>query len=176
MKTASKNDVLKQVKILDIVKKFGIKIEPAYAGNFDYKCICPSSEHKSGKEKTSSLHINSSNNDFYCFGCNRGSSSIDFYMFCTGKNFSESMKDLREMVKDPGIYSDLVEQKKATFPILLESSEILRTFLKENPDKLSDKNFNKLLYKLDNLSFEKYQDDPEKIMEMNQKLKKLLES
>lgn len=172
MKTASRTDIAKQVKILDLAKKFGIAIESASAGNFDYRCRCPSPDHKMGKEKTSSCYINSRDNNYYCYGCNKGVSSIDFYMSCADKTFAEAMQEMKEMVKNPGAYHDIVDQKRVAFPIFVETSEIVRTFLKENPEQL--KNMTNLLRKIDRISFDMAKEDADKIEEMNQKLKKML--
>lgn len=172
MKTASRTDIAKQVKILDLARKFGVAVEPASAGNFDYRCRCPSSDHKMGKEKTSSCYINSRDNNYYCYGCNKGVSSIDFYMACTDKTFAEAMQEMKDMVKNPGAYQDVIDQKRAAFPILVETSEILRNFLKENPEQL--KNMTNLLKKIDRISFDMAKEDADKIEEMNQKLKKML--
>lgn len=172
MKTASRTDIAKQVKILDLAKKFGIAIESASAGNFDYRCRCPSPDHKMGKEKTSSCYINSRDNNYYCYGCNKGVSSIDFYMSCADKTFAEAMQEMKEMVKNPGAYHDIVDQKRVAFPILVETSEIIRTFLIENPEQM--KNMTNILKKIDRISFDLAKEDADKIEEMNKKLKNIL--
>lgn len=172
MKNVTRNDVARQVFITDIAKQFSIPLEEVVSGNFDYRCRCPSVEHKAGKERTSSLYINSKDNDFFCYGCNRGASSIDFYMLCTEKNFSDALKDLKSLVKVPGKYLDVLEQKKVVFPFQVETSEIIRNFLVKNPKKI--KEMEGLLKRLDNLT-EIYKDNPEKIKLMNQKLLKFLE-
>jgi DNA primase len=172
MKTATRTDIAKQVKILDLARKFGIAVESASAGNFDYRCRCPSPDHKMGKEKTSSCYINSRDNNYYCYGCNKGVSSIDFYMSCADKTFAEAMQEMKELVKNPGAYQDIVDQKRAAFPILVETSEIIRKFLIENPDQMS--NMTTLLKKIDRISFEMAKEDADKIEEMNHKLKKML--
>jgi DNA primase len=172
MKTATRTDIAKQVKILDLARKFGIAVESASAGNFDYRCRCPSPDHKMGKEKTSSCYINSRDNNYYCYGCNKGVSSIDFYMSCADKTFAEAMQEMKELVKNPGAYQDIVDQKRAAFPILVETSEIIRKFLIENPDQMN--NMTTLLKKIDRISFEMAKEDADKIEEMNHKLKKML--
>lgn len=172
MKKASRTDIAKQVKILDLARKFGVAVESASAGNFDYRCRCPSPDHKMGKEKTSSCYINSRDNNYYCYGCNKGVSSIDFYMSCADKTFAEAMQEMKDMVKNPGVYQDVIDQKRAAFPILVETSEIVRNFLKENPEQL--KNMTNLLRKIDRISFDMAKEDADKIEEMNQKLKKML--
>jgi len=172
MKTVSRTDIAKQVKILDLARKFGVAVESASAGNFDYRCRCPSPDHKMGKEKTSSCYINSRDNNYYCYGCNKGVSSIDFYMSCADKTFAEAMQEMKDMVKNPGAYQDVIDQKRAAFPILVETSEIIRKFLIENPDQMS--NMTTLLKKIDRISFEMAKEDADKIEEMNQKLKNML--
>lgn len=171
MKHVSRTDIVRQVSILSIAEKFGISLESISAGNFDYRCPCPSEDHKSGKEKTSSLHVNSTDNDFWCFGCHKGTSCIDFYMICSGKTFSEAMQDLKDLVKTPGAYHDVVDQKKIVFPVLIRTSEIIREFLINNPEQLP--NITNLLKKVDKISFDTAKEDPDKIEEMNIKLKKI---
>jgi DNA primase len=172
MKSVSRNDVARQVKILELVEKFDIKIESVSAGNFDYKCRCPSPDHKMGNEKTSSCYINSRDNNFFCYGCNKGVSSIDFYMFCTGKTFSEAMNELKELVKSPGTYQDSVIKKRAVFPLLVESSEIIRNFLLENPKSMKD--IDEFLKKVDQVSFDESKEDADRIESMNKKIKEIL--
>jgi len=172
MKIASRTDIAKQVKILELAAKFGIQVEVTSAGNFDHRCRCPSPDHKQGREKTSSCYINSRDNNFFCYGCNQGVSSIDFYMFCAGKTFSEAMVEMRELVKNPGAYQDVIEHKKVVFPHLMDTSNIIREFLKENPSQID--NLNNLMKKVDRISFETSKEDPDKIQQMNEKLKKIL--
>lgn len=172
MKPATRTDVAKQVKILDIAAQFNIGLESTSAGNFDYRCRCPSSEHKHGREKTSSLYINARDNNFYCYGCNKGVSSIDFYMMCTDKTFAEAIQDLKPLVKSPGTYQDVIEQKRVTTPILIASSQIIREFLISNSDRIED--LTPMLKKLDHLYFESGKDDPEYLENINLKLKKTL--
>jgi DNA primase len=172
MKNVTRNDVAKQVLIVDIAKTFSIPLEEVTSGNFDYRCRCPSTDHKSGKERTSSLYINSKDNDFFCYGCNKGTSSIDFYMLCSEKNFSDALKDLKELVAIPGKYQDVVEQKKIVFPFQVDTSEIIRNFLIKNPEKINK--IDHILRKIDVLS-EIHKDDPDKIKNMNEKLINFLE-
>lgn len=173
MSLVTKADVTNQVKIFDIAKQFGIRLESASAGNFDYRCRCMSSEHKSGRERSASLYIDSIDNNFHCFGCNEGGSVIGFYMLCSQKEFGDAFRDLKEMVKVPGKYQDVVDQKKIAFPMLLDSSGIIRRFLVGHPDQL-DK-MTGLLKKIDKISFDTAKEDPDKIIEMNKKLRALLE-
>lgn len=172
MKNVTKADITKQVAILNIANMFGLTVESVSAGNFDHRCPCPSEDHKSGKEKTSSLYINSRDNNFHCFGCQKGTSCIDFYMICSGKTFLESIREMKELVETPGAYQDVVDQKKVVFPILVRTSEIIRRFLIDNPDQIE--RISALLKKVDRVSFETAKEDPGKIEKMNAKLQQLL--
>jgi len=82
------------------------------------------------------------------------------------------MQEMKEMVKNPGAYHDIVDQKRVAFPILVETSEIIRTFLIKNPEQM--KNMNNILKKIDRISFELAKEDADKIEEMNKKLKNIL--
>lgn len=169
---ATRSDVVNQVKILDIANMFNIGLETISSGNFDYRCKCPHAEHKSGREKTSSLYINSRDNNFYCYGCNIGSSVIDFYMACTGLDFLESLQKLKEFVKTPGKYQEKVDKKREILPFLMENSEIIRLFLLSNPDIIDD--FDSILKKIDNKIFDQKNEDPESISKINQKLREMI--
>jgi DNA primase len=174
MKLATKTDIVKQVKILDLANQFNIGLESASAGNFDYRCKCPAPDHKHGKEKTPSLYINTRDNNFYCYGCNRGVSCIDFYMMCADKSFAEAIQEMRPMVKSPGTYQDVVDQKRAVTPILISSSEIIRSFLISNPEKIDD--LTPMLKKLDGIYFDSSKEDAELFERINLKIKKILRS
>jgi DNA primase len=167
---ASKNDVVKQVMIAEIARNFSIGLEKTSAGNFDLRCRCPSVNHKHGRERTSSLYINSRENNFFCYGCNAGSSVIDFYMLCSQKEFLEALNDLKLLVKFPGKYSDVVEKKRECFPLLVQNSEIIRKFLIDNPQSIEDTDG--FLQRLDEIIFEKKKDDAKYLTSLNEKMKK----
>jgi hypothetical protein len=78
------------------------------------------------------------------------------------------------MVKNPVAYQDVIEQKRVAFPILLNTSVIIREFLLKNPGQID--NMSGLLKKIDRISFESSKEDPDKIERLNEKLKKMLES
>lgn len=143
----SKEDVVINVKIVDIAREFDISLEPSFSGNFNYKCKCPSINHKNGGEKTSSCYIDSRKNNFYCFGCNTGTNCIDFYMLCSQSNFSESFSVLRKRV-DPSkkVTKDIVVENN--FLILLETSNLIRNAMINNKDDLPW--LNSLMMTLDN--------------------------
>jgi DNA primase len=168
----SRNDIVKQVSIETVAAEFQIELESISAGNFDWRCKCPSEEHKHGMEKTSSLYINIKKNDFFCYGCNAGSSVIDFYMLCTKKDFASSFRDLKEFVKHPGKYKDSAIKKADNLQVLLHNSKIIREHLLSNNDGIHG--MNEFLIKLDQNLFEVHKDEVEYVEKINKKLEKKL--
>jgi DNA primase len=134
---ASKADIIRNVYIIDIAEENGLSIEECSAGNFDYRCRCPSPEHKDGNERTSSLYIDSVNNNFYCFGCTASSSVIDFYIMCTGKQFSETLSDLESRVPTDKITGEAIKKRDDTLPKLLELSNSFRESIQEHTDDMA---------------------------------------
>lgn len=129
----TKEDILYSVNILDITEIYGISLMTAASGNFDYRCKCPSREHKSGNERTGSLYIDSHNNNFYCYGCQANSSVIDFYMLCEDCDFSQALFDMAKMV-DPDQIKDIKKVKRENnFPILFKLSNLFRTAMLRHP-------------------------------------------
>lgn len=62
--------------------------------NGDYVCLCPFHDD----EETPSLHVYTSTNSWYCFGCQRGSSVFDFVMFREGVEFQDALLRLAARV------------------------------------------------------------------------------
>lgn len=137
IKLVTKKDIIRNINILDIASEFQIKVEITSSGNFNYRCKCPSVEHKNGNERTGSCYIDSVNNNFYCFGCNQGSNVIDFYMACAEVDFGTAMSVLRKRV-DPSKASSrsAVVGSPNNLITLLDISKMLREAMLEHPDDL----------------------------------------
>jgi DNA primase len=125
-KYVSKEDIVNGINILEFTKEFGIETESVSSGNFNYRCRCPSPDHKGGGERTGSLYIDSRNNNFYCFGCNIGSNCIDFYMLCTELSFGEAVSELKKRVKPGTIKSRYYAVETNNFYTLLQVSILFR--------------------------------------------------
>lgn len=144
----SKEDIVSGIKIVDLAREFNIELENVISNNFDYRCRCPSPNHKNGQERTPSCYINSKDNDFMCYGCSASLNSIDFYMLCAGVDFSTAMFELKKRLKvgtGKGIPNQVVEN---SFTLLLEISKILRAAMLNHPDDLAW--INKLMIYTDN--------------------------
>jgi DNA primase len=136
MKRYSKEEILSSVSILDLAKKFSMSLEQVCSGNFTHRCKCPSSEHKSGLERTGSLYIAGENNNFYCFGCGASNNVIDFYILRTGCDFSTAILEMSEFVDPEKITGVPIVRKKNNFTILLNISEMFREAQRSNPDDI----------------------------------------
>lgn len=146
MSYISKEDVVKWASIIDVAEKNRIGLERVSSGNFDYRCTCPSKEHKGGTERTKSCYINSNDNNFYCFGCNAGYNVIDFYILCTDSCFSDAMFHLRQMVDPSKIGAGAAHPKRSNMPILIEISSFVRRYkAKHITDEAWMVNFSKKL-------------------------------
>ena len=129
--------IKKYVNILDIADRFDIDLEDVCVGNFTHKCRCPHKTHKNGRERTGSCYVDSNKNNFYCFGCQAGSSSIDFYMACTGLEFQEALECLRPFVAD--IKDEkLKTNTKNNFNILLDISDMFYKKIQSSPFFISE--------------------------------------
>jgi len=133
MKRYSKEEILGSVSILDLAKKFSMSLERVCSGNFTHRCKCPSSEHKSGLERTGSLYIAGEDNNFYCFGCGASNNVIDFYILRTGCDFSTAILEMSELVDPEKVSGISVARKKNNFSILLSISEMFREAQRSNP-------------------------------------------
>lgn len=133
MSILAKDEIIEQIKIVELAKEFNIYLE-SISGNYDFKCKCPSLEHKGGSERTGSCFINSQKNTFYCYGCNKGYNSIDFYMLCADVNFAKALAELKTRVK-LGLKSNHADPVKTNnFSILLKTSHLFRKLLLKHPE------------------------------------------
>jgi len=136
MKRYSKEEILSSVSILDLAKKFSMPLERVCSGNFTHRCKCPSSDHKSGLERTGSLYIAGEDNNFYCFGCGASNNVIDFYILRTGCDFSTAISEMSEFVDPEKITGVSIVRRKNNFAILLNISEMFREAQRLNPDDI----------------------------------------
>lgn len=84
-----KEELKARVKLEELVAKSSKLI----ASTQGYKACCPLPGHN---EKTASFTINSSENFFYCYGCQRGGDIFTFIELTEGLSFFEALKQLAE--------------------------------------------------------------------------------
>jgi len=137
IKRYSKSQLIKAVKILRLCEEETIALEQIISGNFTHRCKCPFSTHKSGKERTQSLYIDSINNNFYCFGCGASNNSIDFYMLLKEIDFSTAISELSKTINPDEVSPETGSNdiKRNNFSILLEISSVFRPLYKNEKYK-----------------------------------------
>lgn len=116
------------IKIEDLLEEFNFS-SIKLSGKFTHKMICP---HKDHHEKTASFYINSSGNDFYCYGCGISGKPIDFYMIAKDCTFVEAISDLATRVPSE-FHNRKVCVKKSNYEVLLKISNIMRNYIYNNP-------------------------------------------
>lgn len=140
-----------KVKLLDIIRSYGLKIEmnPQKA-NWSNNITCPFPSHKGAKERTPSFGYNFNQKNFYCFGCNASGQSVEFI---------SKMEDVPRHVVVEKILSkygcaedelDYREYQDDISPLLLDCSTYLQNLIqgnKNNPKFL--KKADKLMWWLD---------------------------
>jgi DNA primase len=121
-----------QVAILDLCEEFSVRAEPFSGGSFTHRCRCP--YHKGGSERTPSLYIDNNNNSFKCFGCDAGSSVIQFYnLIFPDYSERECVLELKERVNTKIKYKRRIIQNN--FMLLLESSGLFRYYNQKYPER-----------------------------------------
>jgi DNA primase len=163
----TKETVTKKVKILDIAKEFNISVEQASSGNFNFRCRCPSKEHKHGTERTPSLYIDSKKNNYYCFGCQSSTNCIDFYMICADVSFSDALSVLRKrVVGDSEETEDELTVDNLSY--IMDISKLFRLTMLSHPDDL--KWLNGLMKRTDIYLEKIKRSDIERVKELQMKL------
>lgn len=89
--------LLDKVNILDILDKYELEYTRVSAGNFDHKLKCPFPSHQGGQERTASLCLSSSENNFYCYGCNAHGNPINFLIFFKDMVYHAAIEELASM-------------------------------------------------------------------------------
>lgn len=131
----NKESILESVSIVDFLNFEGISVDEVGASEFDFRCKCPSIQHKNGYERTPSCYISSAQKHYWCFGCSISGNVIDMCIHMKGFDFSDAMRYLCENFE---IHTVCVEKKRKpnNFKILLEISEIFHMWMLQNTDNL----------------------------------------
>lgn len=127
---ATKN-LIKQANtadLLTILKSYGIHLD-----EHTRKCLCPFPFH--ANERTGSFTYYKDTNSFYCFGCKSGGGPVNFVSLYDEITKSDAATKISsKFYTDPNAIvrntSDFVDKQK----LLLEFSELIRTFVFDNLD------------------------------------------
>jgi hypothetical protein len=160
------------VPITKVFELYGIK-----ASEHNRKIICPFNHHKGGKENTPSFIYYPNTNTFYCFGCNSGSSVVDFVAFMDHVNKYDAALKIIEIycsdITENEIINSSLEERNI---ILFEFSNFIRNYLEmysDNPECFSLIEKHLLAFDRSN---EKYYLDTEALKFLTDKVKKRIES
>ena len=130
--------VIDKCAILDILDLYGVQYYACQSGEFTHRAKCPLPAHGNGEERTPSFFISESQNRFYCFGCNCGSSVIDLVSMYSGRPFYESVAWLakRSGLTADNLVLDAPEKKKKdpekmVSNYVYKTGLIIRDFLEE---------------------------------------------
>lgn len=99
-------EILEQVDIYTyFIEHEGLELYPA--GRERYKAHCPFSDHKEDSEPSFIIYMDT--NSFYCFGCRKGGSILQWLIHPHGRNmhFVDAVKHLAD-IAGIGLYNDPV--------------------------------------------------------------------
>ena len=136
-----RNTIVVKMRLLDLIKEY--KFNPiTYDSGITYKLKCPF--HKGGRERTPSFVLYSQSNTFYCFGCGRSGTVIDFVSIMDGVPVSIAMEKLAKkigLINKDGQWDNLLLDSLGTFdvfdpqktidPFLFKISFILRDHIQQ---------------------------------------------
>ncbi len=124
------------------------------ASDSNRKITCPFSFHKNGVERTPSFWFYPDRNNFHCFGCKNGGSSIDFVALYDGINKYEAAIKINELFESDGLEFSLSENNfEERADIIISFSSKIRELLILNINNENNLNLiNKALYSFDMLN------------------------
>lgn len=125
-------DSANSVPIGKILQHYGIHLNEHLR-----KTTCPFSSHQGGNERTPSFYYYPKTNTYHCFGCKKGSTPVDFV--CNIENITKEKACLKIIenfntdVDESAIYNR--ESFDERLSIMMQFSDIVREFRKENPSE-----------------------------------------
>lgn len=177
--------VLDKVNMIDIISKYKLDFTESSSGNFTHKMKCPLPIHLDGQERTASFYFNEES--WHCFGCNGGSSPIDFICYYEGIPYYKAVEKISKLYRLVNVGEDELEEINSTkvpiehtiTPYIYHTGLVIREHLKgitngNRPKwkRWADKQFKKLDYYFENYSDERWEEvkaNQEKIIQIIQK-------
>ena len=86
---ASKHLIIPHLSFQKVAHKYSKQIEFIGTSNFTHRCICPSSKHKNGNERTPSFYFSEETKSFRCFGCSLNGDIFDLIALMEGMPWYE---------------------------------------------------------------------------------------
>lgn len=136
-----RNTIVVKMRLVDLIKEY--KLNPVtHDSGVTYKLRCPF--HKGGRERTPSFVLYSQSNTFYCFGCGKSGTVIDFVSIMDGVPVSIAMEKLAKkigIIDKDGQWDELLLDSLGTFdtfdpqktidPFLFKISFALRDYIQQ---------------------------------------------
>jgi hypothetical protein len=127
-----KDIIISKTCIIELMKEYGLKIKPSETGTFSHRAYCPFHKGKNGIiERTPSMFISKNTNSFYCFGCSRGGSIIDFVSLIDGTPRIIAITKLAKrigLIDKDGKWDEL-QTNLFNFKPVFDSSKTIEPFL-----------------------------------------------
>lgn len=122
----------RKVRLLDILRKNGIKIEqnhqrPTWSNNI----ICPLPSHKGAKERTPSFGYNFVNDYAHCFGCNFTGRAVEFLSAFKGITRTTVANEILSQYNEDVSIGDFDSYNDEITPVLLEGSKFIQTLIQK---------------------------------------------
>jgi hypothetical protein len=140
-----------KVKLLDILRFYGLKIEMnAQHANWSNNITCPLPSHKGAKERTPSFGYNFKKDVFYCLGCQQSGKAVEFISAMTNKPRHVVVEEILLRYGNSEDELDYREYQDDISPLLLDCSTYLQNLIqgnKNNPKFM--KKADKLMWWLD---------------------------
>jgi hypothetical protein len=139
-----KDIVISKICIVELMKEYGLKLEPRPTGTFSHRTYCPFHKGKGGAmERTPSMFVSQQKSDFHCFSCYTTGSIIDFVSLIDGtprvialtklaKRAGLIDKDGKwdELQADSFDFKPVFDPSKTIEPFLFEISTAMRNYIK----------------------------------------------
>jgi hypothetical protein len=122
----------RKVRLLDVLRKLGYKIEPnPQRPIWSHNIICPLPSHKGGKENTPSFGYNFVKGHFHCFGCKSTGGVVEFLSNLEGKPRTVVAEAILAQYGDDVSHEDFNDYEDDINPVLLEGSSFLQELVQK---------------------------------------------
>lgn len=143
----------RKVRLLDILRQYGLKIEKNYQRpKWSNNITCPLPGHKGSKERTPSFGYCFTSDHFHCFGCGKTGKAVEFISLYENLPRNAVAERIISKVgsEDNNDADDAADYKDDISPILIDAAKYFHGCIlkyKDNPKKM--KSIHKILWWID---------------------------
>jgi hypothetical protein len=141
----------RKVRLLDILRNYGFKIEKNYQRpEWSNNITCPLSSHKGAKERTPSFAYNFVSDHFNCFGCGQSGRGVEFTSLYEGVPRSLVAEKILSKYSHDVFDDDELDYLDDISPILFDGSKHLQNLIqKYRNDPIKLKFINTMIWWID---------------------------